>query len=84
LTVDDSRRIQELQRWDLIICIRPAVRAFDWMQVAEVTTADIVDQFGKKSFWKKMAWAIYLAAIGLATIGWLGLLSYLALALIGY
>jgi hypothetical protein len=57
---------------------------FHRMQVAEVTTADIVDQFGKKSFWKKMAWAMYLAAVGLATIGWLGLISYLALALSGY
>jgi hypothetical protein len=49
-----------------------------------VTTADIVDRFVGKSFWKKMAWAIYLAAVGSATIGWLGLLSYLALALCGY
>ena len=69
---------------DLIICICPAVRAFDWTQGPEVATTDIIARSSTKSFWMKVAWAIYLAAVGLATIGWLGLLSYLALALIGY
>jgi hypothetical protein len=49
-----------------------------------VSTTNFSVNSNKRLAPTKIVWAIYLAAIGVATIGWLGLLSYCALALLGY
>jgi hypothetical protein len=49
-----------------------------------MTTVNATDHSGKKTIWTQITWVFYLAAIGIATVGWLALLSWFGLALIGY
>jgi hypothetical protein len=45
---------------------------------------NLAESSGKQSARTKLVWFIYLIAIGVASVGWLALLGWCALALLGF
>jgi len=49
-----------------------------------MTAQDFASGSYKPSLWTAVAHRVYLVAIGVATVGWLSLIAWCALALTGY